>query len=346
MIVHSSEPLNAETPRAGLRPAITPTGEFYVRNHGPVPGPPASFAVTGLVDTPLELTVDELRERFPARELIATLQCAGNRREGLMEVRDIPGEMPWGPGATGTATWRGAMLADVLEAAGLREEAAHIELVGAEPCVETGEPFGGSISRAKALSGSVLLAWEMNGEPLTPEHGAPLRVVVPGYIGARSVKWLTHVNALAEPSQNYFQAVAYRLIPADDPTGEGIALGAVAINADIVSPADHTSVPAGELEVFGYAFAGDDRLIVRVDVSVDGGRHWREAELLGYDARWVWRQWRIALEVAPGELEIVARAWDSAAGTQPEDPASLWNPKGYVNNSWARARVRVASSDT
>jgi sulfite oxidase len=345
MIVHSREPLNAETPRERLLPAITPTGHFYVRNHGPVPPPPRAFAVSGLVDTPLELTLDALRERFPARELIATLQCAGNRRAGLMEVRDIPGEMPWGPGATGTATWRGAMLADVLAAAGLRDDAAHIELLGAEPAVESGEPFGGSITREKALSGSVLLAWEMNGEPLTPEHGAPLRVVVPGYIGARSVKWLTHVSALAAPSQNYFQAVAYRLIPADDPTGEGIALGAVAINSDIVAPEDGTSVPAGALEVFGYAFAGDDRLIVRVDVSVDGGRHWREAELLGYDARWVWRQWRISLEVIPGELEIVARAWDSAAGTQPEDPASLWNPKGYVNNSWARARVSVASSD-
>jgi sulfite oxidase len=345
MIVHSREPLNAETPRTRLLPAITPTEDFYVRNHGPVPPPPSSFRVEGLVETPLELTAEALRERFATRELIATLQCAGNRRAGLMAVRDIPGEMPWGPGATGTATWRGAVLADVLAAAGLRDQAAHIELVGAEPAVESGAPFGGSITREKALSGSVLLAWEMNGEPLTPEHGAPLRAVVPGYIGARSVKWLTHVNALAEPSRNHFQAVAYRLIPADDPDGEGIALGAVAINADIVAPEDGASVPAGPLEVFGYAFAGDDRLIVRVDVSVDGGRHWREAELLGYDARWVWRQWRIELQAQPGALEIVARAWDSAAGTQPEDPASVWNPKGYVNNSWARASVRVASSE-
>jgi sulfite oxidase len=185
----------------------------------------------------------------------------------------------------------------------------------------------------------------MNGEPLTPEHGAPLRAVVPGYIGARSVKWLTHVNALARPSENHFQAVAYRLIPADDPGGEGVALGAVAVNADIVVPAPGERVGAGPLEVRGYAFAGDDRLIVRVDVSTDGGRHWREAELLGYDARWAWRQWRTVVDVRPGELEIVARAWDSAAGTQPEDPASLWNPKGYVNNSWARSAVTVASSD-
>jgi sulfite oxidase len=342
VIIHSRDPLNAETPRAGLIPALTPTEEFYVRNHGPIPRPPASFRVGGLVETELELSVADLRERFEQRELVVTLQCAGNRRAGLMEVRDIPGEMAWGPGATGTARWRGVALADVLAAAGLRREAAHVELVGAEPAEESGEPFGGSIAREKALAGSVLLAWEMNGAPLTPEHGAPLRAIVPGYIGARSVKWLTHVTALAEPSQNHFQAVAYRLIPADDPGGEGVPLGAVAVNADIVVPEDRAVVEAGPLEVLGYAFAGDDRLIVRVDVSTDGGRHWREAELLGEPVPWAWRQWRTVLDARPGALEIVARAWDSAAATQPEDPASLWNPKGYVNNSWARARVTVA----
>jgi sulfite oxidase len=182
----------------------------------------------------------------------------------------------------------------------------------------------------------------MNGEPLTPEHGAPLRVVVPGYIGARSIKWLGRITALAEPSENFFLATAYRLIPADDPDGEGVALGAVAVNADVLVPADGDRVPAGPLAVAGYAFAGDDRLIVRVDVSTDGGRHWREAELLDGPAPWAWRRWRLVLEVRPGPLEIVARAWDSAAATQPEHPAALWNPKGYVNNSWARVRVDVS----
>jgi sulfite oxidase len=341
MILHSREPLNAETPRAGLVTALTPTDAFYVRNHGPVPAPPQAVRVGGLVETELELTVAGLRERFAAREHVVTLQCAGNRRAGLMAVRDIPGETPWGPGATGTATWRGVALADVLAAAGLRDDAAHVELVGAEPAAESGEPFGGSIPRHKALAEEVLLAWEMNGAPLTPEHGAPLRAVVPGYIGARSVKWLTHVTALSEPSRNHFQAVAYRLIPADDPGGAGVALGAVAVNADVIVPAPGAAVAAGPLEVLGYAFAGDDRLIVRVDVSTDGGRHWREAELLGEPAPWAWRQWRTVLDARPGPLEITARAWDSAAATQPEDPASVWNPQGYVNNSWARVHVEV-----
>jgi sulfite oxidase len=143
-------PLNAET-RARAGPGVTPTADFYVRNHGPVPPPPSSFAVGGLVDAPLELTVADLRSRFPARELVATLQCAGNRRAGLMAVRDIPGEMPWGPGATGTATWRGVMLADVLAAAACGRGRAH-RAGGAEPAVESGEPFGGSITREKALT--------------------------------------------------------------------------------------------------------------------------------------------------------------------------------------------------
>ena len=184
----------------------------------------------------------------------------------------------------------------------------------------------------------MLLAWEMNGAPLTPDHGAPLRAVVPGYIGARSVKWLTGVRALAEPSQGYYQAVAYRLDPGS------IALGAVAVNADILVPADGASVPPGPLEIVGYAFAGDDRGIVRVDVSCDGGASWRQAELLSDLGPWAWRRWRLVVEVAPGPLELVARAWDSAAATQPEHAAAIWNPGGYANNSWARVEVSVASS--
>ena len=344
MIVHSPDPLNAETPRDRLAAALTPTDDFYIRNHGPIPRLPddAPIRVGGLVDRELLLTAGDLRARFEPRELVVTLQCAGNRRAGLMAVRDIPGEMPWGPGATGTASWRGVALADVLDAAGLSDEAAHVELVGAEPAEESGEPFGGSIPRRKALAGEVLLAWEMNGAPLTAEHGAPLRAIVPGYIGARSVKWLTHVTALAQPSENHFQAVAYRLVPADHPGGAGVALGAVAVNADIVVPDDGARVPAGAVDVLGYAFAGGDRVIVRVDVSTDGGRRWRQAELLGEPAPWAWRQWRAELDAPPGELEIVARAWDSAAATQPEDAAAVWNPHGYVNNSWARVRVEVS----
>lgn len=355
MIVHEREPLNLETPPAALaNNDLTGLDAFYVRDHGPVPELDPQrwrLRVNGLVERELELSLADLQTRFQAREVLATLQCAGNRRAGLIAVRDIPGEAPWGPGATGTARWRGVALADVLATAGLKPAARDVELVGADTS-EQAKPrqrFGGSIPRRKATSGEVMLAWEMNGAPLPAEHGAPVRAVVPGYIGARSVKWLVSITARAQPSENYFYARAYRLlVPEADPDcaapGSGIALGAISLNSDILVPADGEIVAAGPLIVTGYALAGDDREICRVDVSTDGGRGWRQAELLGDLGPWCWRRWRTTVELSEGPAEIVARAWDSAAGTQPEDPANLWNPKGYVNSAWARVAVTARAS--
>jgi sulfite oxidase len=184
----------------------------------------------------------------------------------------------------------------------------------------------------------------MNGDPLPLVHGAPLRVVVPGYIGARSVKWLERIEVRSAPWQGYFQRVAYRLLPkeATPGPGAGMPLGLIALNADVLSPPDGEIVKAGLVEVRGYAFAGGERHVARVDVSVDGGREWSQAELLDDLGRWAWRQWRTTLALAPGEHEIVVRAWDSSAATQPEDEAGLWNPKGYVNNARPRVRLRAA----
>jgi sulfite oxidase len=119
-------------------------------------------------------------------------------------------------------------------------------------------------------------------------------------------------------------------------------LGLVALNADVLSPADGETVAAGPVAVRGYAFAGGERHVARVDVSLDRGAHWRQAELLDDLGRWAWRQWRITVDLAPGDYEILVRAWDSSAATQPEDEAALWNPKGYVNNARPRVRVRAA----
>jgi sulfite oxidase len=168
-------------------------------------------------------------------------------------------------------------------------------------------------------------------------------VVVPGYIGARSVKWLERIELRSEPWAGYFQHVAYRLLPEDGTPGPGagMPLGLVALNADVLSPADGETVPAGGVEVRGYAFAGGERYVARVDVSLDGGTSWRQAELLENLGPWAWRQWRLTVELAPGEHEIVVRAWDSSAATQPEDEAALWNPKGYVNNARPRITVRA-----
>jgi sulfite oxidase len=347
LIVHEDEPFNAETGLAALAEgSLTPTDAFYVRGHGAVPEvDPAAWRlrVHGLVERELDLSLTTLREAFRQRTETATLQCAGNRRAGLMAIREIPGEAPWGPGATGTATWTGVALADVLAVAGPLREAAHVGFEGADRCPE--ERFGGSIRLDKACRPEVLLAWAMNGEPLPPVHGAPLRVVVPGYIGARSVKWLERIEVRARPWTGYFQHVAYRLLPEDGTPGPGagMPLGVVALNADVLSPADGETVAPGPVEVRGYAFAGGERHVARVDVSVDGAATWSQAELLEDLGDWAWRHWRITVELAPGEHEILVRAWDSSAATQPEDEAALWNPKGYVNNARPRVRVRAAS---
>jgi sulfite oxidase len=351
LIVHEEEPFNAETGLAALAEgAVTATDAFYVRGHGAVPQiDPASWRlrVEGVVDRALDLSLATLREAFVEREVTATLQCAGNRRAGLIAIREIAGEAPWGPGATGTAVWSGVALADVLALAGPLREAAHVGFAGGDWCAEArpAQRFGGSIPLEKARRPEVLLAWSMNGEPLPPVHGAPLRVVVPGYIGARSVKWLERIEVRSRPWHGYFQHVAYRLLPEDETPGPGagMPLGLVALNADVLAPADGDTVAAGPIEVRGYAFAGGERHVARVDVSLDHGATWAQAQLLDDLGRWAWRHWRIDVELAPGEHEIIARAWDSSAATQPEDEAALWNPKGYVNNARPRVRVRAVA---
>jgi sulfite oxidase len=348
MIVHEEQPFNAESGLAALAEPLTATNVFYVRGHGDVPDidPTAwRMKVHGAVERDLELSLTTLREAFQERSVTATLQCAGNRRAGLAAVRDIPGEAPWGPGATGTATWTGVALADVLSLAGPLHAAKHVGFVGADvsPEARPTQRFGGSIPHEKASRREVLLAWAMNGEPLPPVHGAPVRVVVPGYIGARSVKWLEEIEVRSAPWPGYFQNVVYRLLPEDGAPGPGagMPLGLVALNSDVVTPAEGDTVPAGPLEVRGYAFAGGERYVSRVDVSLDGGATWSPAELLDDLGPWAWRHWRIQLDLAPGDHEIIVRAWDSSAATQPEDERALWNPKGYVNNARPRVRVRA-----
>lgn len=351
-IVHEIDPYNAEPPRGALaEQLLTPLDTFYSRNHGPVPViDPRTWrlGVDGLVSDDQELSLADLRDRFEEQTLLATLQCAGNRRAGLMAARDITGQHPWGPGATSTAMWSGIWLADVLAAAGADPGAGHVAFEAPDVAGEAvpPAPYGSSIPLTKARYGGVLLAWAMNGSPLPAVHGAPLRVVVPGYIGARSVKWVERITVQREPSSNYFQASAYRLLPADpapagDGTTAGMALGAAPLSSAILQPDDGARVPEGATRVTGYAYAGDGRAVARVDVSVDGGAHWRQAGLDTQAGPWAWQHWRLSVDLEAGSTEIVARAWDTSAATQPEQPLQVWNPKGYVNTSWARAWVTV-----
>ena len=337
MITHTAEPYNAEAPPEALAGrTVTPLDVFYARDHGPVPHlRPDSWrlSVGGLVGRPLRLSLADLRAGFPPRDVVATLQCAGNRRRGLQAVRPIPGETPWGSGAISTARWTGVGLADVLDHAGPLDGAAHVEFTAPDVAPEARQAYGGSIPLAKATAGDVLLAWGMNGRPLPSVHGGPVRVVVPGYVGARSVKWVTAVTVRDRPSDNYFQAVAYRL--SDAP------LGPVAPGADILAPGEGVVLPAGPVLVHGYAFGGDERGIDRVEVSPDDGLTWRPAELDPGNGRWAWRLWRAPLDLSPGDTTIVARAWDTDGACPPASAASCWNPGGYANNAWPRVRLRI-----
>lgn len=348
MVVHEDMPFNAESPRAALADQpITPIAAFYARNHGPIPSlDPVTWRlhIEGMVERPLALSLDDLQRDFESSEVTATLQCAGNRRAGLIEVRHIPGQ-PWGAGAISTAAWRGVRLGDVLGAAGLSDGAAHIAFEGPDVAEEARPPqaFGASVDRCKALAPETLLAWEMNGVALPRVHGGPVRVVVPGYIGARSVKWVERIIAQGEPSDNYFQAVAYRLHSGADPaealSGGGEALGPVALSADILHPDDGDHLPPGPTAISGYALAPDGEDIDEVTVSIDGGRTWMVADLGDPPSRWSWWPWRMVVDLPAGETEILARARDATGRCQPERAREIWNPHGYVNNSWARVRV-------
>jgi len=351
-IAHTEHPLNGGVPLPLLREhAITPNDRFFVRNHGTIPHVDRTLyrlTINGLVDQPFRLSLDQLQRDFEHVTLTATLQCAGNRRTELLAVAPIPNELPWGAEAIGTATWTGVRLRDVLTAAGVQPHAQHVAFAGLDDVERHGETFGfgGSITRRTALSDDVLLAHTMNGEPLAPEHGFPLRVIVPGNVSARSVKWLGIITAQSEPSPNYFQQRAYRLFAPHDRIETvqwecGLMLNELGINAVICEPEPHALVAAGPIDVRGYAMAGGERTVARVDLSINGGATWVQAQLEGDDQPYVWQLWHAQFALPPGEHEIIVRAVDSAANTQPADLRDVWNFKGYMNNAWHRVRVHV-----
>lgn len=354
MIVRSETPYNAEPPLGRLRASSTTARpDFYVRSHGNIPALDKSkhrLHVDGRVGTPLDITMAELRAQFPRRTVTAVMQCAGNRRADMQLVRPTSGD-PWAPGAIGNAEWTGVALADVLRTAGAETDPSfHVAF---DACDEVEMPkvgrftYGASIPIAKAMSPEVLLAYSMNGEPLAPEHGYPLRVVVPGFAGVRSPKWLTAITVQDKPSNNHMQQQDYKLVPPDvtEETvdwAKGVTIYDMPLNSAICEPASHAQLRAGSVILRGYAIA-TARDIVRVDVSIDGGRTWKQAELAhNADAPWSWTFWSATLDLAKGEHELTVRAWDSAGQTQPALPDDTWNFKGYLSAAWHRVHVSVS----
>lgn len=354
LIIHSDAPYNAEPTLGRLRRSFfTAQADFYVRSHGNVPQLDEHthrLRVGGHVAAPLDLTVEDLRRQFAHATVAAVIQCAGNRRADMHRVRPTLGE-PWASGAIGNAEWTGVALADVLRAAGSREDARLHVGFQSEDVVEMPQEgafkYGVSIPMAKAISPEVLLVFEMNGEPLTAKHGHPLRVVAPGFAGVRSPKWLSRITVQDAASANHMQQRDYKLLPSHVTPetvdwDKGITIDEMPLNSAICEPAAHAELPAGPMTLRGYAVA-TARRVVRVDVSCDGGRTWAQAELEpAPHAPWSWTFWHAELDLPTGEHELAVRAWDSAGQTQPALPDDTWNFKGYLSAAWHRIAVRVS----
>jgi len=350
-LVHDPDGLNTAVWPVPGNHLVTPIDHFFTRSHAPVPQIDPStwrLEVGGLVESATSFSLEELRRACPQRHVTATLVCAGLRRNEFLALGPLPGELPWGPEPAGTGRWTGVSLRDLLDVVGVAKEARHVEFVGLDRVERQGDQFGfgGSIDLPKALGGDVILASELNGRPLPVVHGFPLRAVVPGWIGARSVKWLGRITLLKEPSPNYFQRKAYRMQREVDPqdsrdVSRGAALSEIPLNSVILHPTPAHAIPAGRVHVYGWAMGSGGCSLTAVEVSSNGGHDWTQARIVTGGAGWTWSLWETRLDLAPGRHTLVVRATDAAGVPQPPDTTATRNVKGYNNNAWHRATIDV-----
>ena len=337
------EPLCSESPLSAYDSWITPSSLFYVRSHFSVPTLDAStwsISVEGETESPLELSYKEITA-LPTRRVVATLECAGNSRTTITP----PAEgIPFGQGAVSTAEWIGVSLADVLDRAGLKSTAKEVVLEGADYGQEEEDDvplelaYARSLPLKKALDPDTVLAHQMNGEVLSPEHGWPLRAIVPGWYGMASVKWLTHIRVLDRSFDGFFQTHRYSIGEGTD-IATATPLTSLRVKSLIIRPTAGEMIPPGEYLIRGFAWSGVED-IVTVQVSTDWGKTWQEAALVDPHSRYAWRQWQLVWQAkTPGRTMIMARATDSQGNTQPLSPP--WNYRGYGNNSSSPVPVTV-----
>jgi DMSO/TMAO reductase YedYZ molybdopterin-dependent catalytic subunit len=342
LLVHRAHPLNCETPLPELVGGVVmPTARFYVRNHFPIPDlDPSAFrlTVTGLVERALTLSLRELQNMRSQAEVV-TLECAGNGR--TLFDPPVPGEK-WQFGAVSTAEWSGVPLQEILDRAGVRPAAREVRFRGAD-CGEVDRTHGAirferSLALDQARDSDAILAYAMNGEPLPIQHGFPLRLVVPGWYGVASVKWLTEIEVTDKPFEGYYQAdkYVYYWNRSGKESREPVTLQRV--RALVTEPAPGEEAAAGELVVRGVAWSGAAP-IAKVEVSVGDG-DWREARLVGERKRHSWQWWElIARFDRPGDVTLRARATDLAGRTQPDQ--AEWNKLGYGNNAIHEVTARI-----
>ncbi|MBC8163258.1 MAG: sulfite oxidase [Roseiflexaceae bacterium] len=330
--VVTTQPFNAEMPAHAWDTAITPTEHFYVRNHFALPElDPESWQlqIDGAVQHAHSPWLDDLRA-LPSRRVTTTMACAGNNRLGFTPLAS--GE-PWGSGAVSTATWQGVPLRDVLASTQLRGTAVELLFTGADEGVPSGEHgtivFARSLPIDKALDPDTLLAYAMNDAPLPPIHGGPVRLIVPGWYGMASVKWLICVTALEHAFEGYFQSQRYMI----DRPGRAtkLPLQTMRVEAAITSPRAGDTLNIGEHTVRGVAWSGDGS-IAQVDVRADYDGEWQPARLIGESQPHAWQTWEWIWNVnKAGRHVLQARATDAQDHTQPE--VAEWNRYGYANNA-------------
>jgi sulfane dehydrogenase subunit SoxC len=335
---------NHATPLEALRWDVTPVGMHYLLTHFDIPDVDVAtwrLEISGLVEVQRALSLEEIRAR-PSVEQVVTMECAGN---GRARIQPHVVNQPWLLEAVGTARWTGTPLAPLLEECGISEGATDVVFTGLDRGIQGGEEhdYARSLSLAEALRDDVILAYEINGTPLPPQHGSPLRLLVPGWYGMTSVKWLARIEVAAAPHDGYQMSRAYRT--RQHPDEEGDPLSRIAVRSLLVPPGipeyltRSRVVEAGEHVLHGRAWSGQAE-VVGVDVSTDGGSTWATAELepatLG---PWAWRSWSFPWEASPGEHELCCRARDAVGNEQPLEPQ--WNLGGYANNAVQRVAATV-----
>ena len=351
-------PYNGESPHDRLMESpFTANRDFFVRNHGGVPHIDKDkwfVEVDGLVNQPKRLTLADLQDesKFPRMSTVSTIQCSGTRR--IEQIETYPGDgdelinAPWGEGAIGTARWSGVSLKKVIKhCGGLKEDAKHIEFVGCDTYYKQGEMqnYVVSVPWRKVKSHEVMLAWEMNGEPLPYIHGYPMRVVVFGYIGARSVKWLVRINALSSETRAPVQKKEYlhysnQLSKYNNTFSAGHSIQDMPVSSAIMSPKEKdVIVHDGKVKMKGWAYSGRG-WPARVEVSIDGGVIWYEVETLSKKYFHAWRLWETQVPIdTEGWIEVCVRCWDDAMNTQPTFQRSAWNWDLHVTHSCHRIKI-------
>jgi sulfite oxidase len=344
LIVRSLRPEDLETPVGLLNSFITPNDLFYVRHHMYAPETREQgwkIDVSGEVDRPGSMTLEELK-RLPRATTTVTLECAGNGR-AFFEP-SVAG-IQWEKGAVGTARFTGARLSDVLKNFGLKSTARYIVMNGADVPVGKMPDFIRNVPLEKGLHADTIIAYEMNGSPIPQLHGFPLRAIIPGWEGAYSVKWVNRIEVLDREHDGFFVKTAYRyptkrVAPGAAVDAKDMApLTGLVIKSLITAPIDGTTAKVGTVRLSGFAWAGEND-VVRVDVSLDNGATWHQAELGRERERYTWRGFTYDFKIgAAGSYTLMARAADNKGNIQPIE--AMWNPSGYLWNVIDRVRINV-----